>query len=98
MENIEVIASPSNNLTAAREAAAEADVAIVVVGATSGESVDRPNLQLENQGDDLITAVANVSSKTVVLMQAKKGGNRVDQFHECVSPPCCWNCWQRRER
>jgi len=69
LENIEVIASPSNNLTAAREAAAEADVAIVVVGATSGESVDRPNLQLENQGDDLITAVANVSSKTVVLMQ-----------------------------
>ena len=76
LENIEIIAVPSDNLTAASAAAADADVAIVVVGATSGESVDRPNLQLENNGDELIGAVANVSNKTVVLMQAEKEMNK----------------------
>ena len=41
-----------------------------MVGATSGESVDRPNLTLERQGDDLIAAVAAISgTKTIVLMQ-----------------------------
>ena len=48
----------------------QADLAIVVVGATSGESVDRPNLTLEREGDELVAAVANISgTKTVVLMQ-----------------------------
>lgn len=51
-------------------AARQADLAIVVVGATSGESVDRPNLTLDRQGDDLVAAVAAISgTKTIVLMQ-----------------------------
>eukprot|EP00438_Fugacium_kawagutii_P010071 Skav224306 [mRNA] locus=scaffold3003:81753:88056:- [translate_table: standard] len=41
----------------------EADLAIVVVGATSGESVDRPDLNLENEGDELIAAVAKVAGQ-----------------------------------
>jgi len=69
LEGISVIASPTDNITEATEAAREADIAIVVVGATSGESVDRPNLQLERGGDELIANVASVSPKTVVLMQ-----------------------------
>jgi len=70
LEGIEVIASASDNLTAAEEAARQADLAIVVVGATSGESVDRPNLTLDRQGDDLVAAVAAISgTKTIVLMQ-----------------------------
>lgn len=48
----------------------QADIAIVVVGATSGESVDRPNLTLENAGNELIEAVAAVNGgSTIVLMQ-----------------------------
>ena len=51
-------------------AARQADLAIVVVGATSGESVDRPNLTLDRQGDDLVAAVAAISgTKTTVLLQ-----------------------------
>lgn len=42
----------------------------MVVGATSGESVDRPNLTLELAGDELVEAVAAVSGgSTIVLMQ-----------------------------
>ncbi len=48
----------------------QADIAIVVVGATSGESVDRPNLTLERSGDELVEAVAAVAGgSTIVLMQ-----------------------------
>lgn len=50
-------------------AAAEADVTFVVAGATSGETVDRSNLNLEGEADALISQVARVARKTVVLMQ-----------------------------
>ena len=47
LAGVEVLAAASDNATAAAAAAADADVAIVVVGATSGESVDREDLNLE---------------------------------------------------
>lgn len=66
---IEVIASPSNNISAAVQAAMQADVAIVVAATTSGESVDRPNLSLDDGSDALIEAVAAQTNNTVVLVQ-----------------------------
>lgn len=66
---IEVIASPSNNITAGIQAARKADVVIVVAATTSGESVDRPNLHLDDNSDMLIGSVAASNDNTVVLLQ-----------------------------
>jgi len=66
---IEVISSPSNNITAAVQAAREADVTIVVAATTSGEAADRDNLSLDDDADSLIEAVANLTNNTVVLTQ-----------------------------
>eukprot|EP00930_Biecheleria_cincta_P040299 TRINITY_DN27617_c0_g1_i1.p1 TRINITY_DN27617_c0_g1~~TRINITY_DN27617_c0_g1_i1.p1 ORF type:complete len:819 (+),score=155.49 TRINITY_DN27617_c0_g1_i1:86-2458(+) len=66
---VEVIASPSNSVSAAIQAAREADVAIVVAATTSGESVDRSNLHLDDDSDALIEAVAAQTNNTVVLLQ-----------------------------
>ena len=50
LAGVEVVVAASDNATEAAAAAAAADVAIVVVGATSGESVDREDLKLERLG------------------------------------------------
>ena len=62
--------SPTNDVSAAVALARTVDVAIVVGGATSGESVDRPNLSLDHGGDALIAAVAAAAPKTVALVAA----------------------------
>jgi len=68
---------PMNSLEAERqvavEAAKSADVAIVFVGTTSfieSEGFDRKNLKLPEGHDDLVSAVAKVAKKTIVVINA----------------------------
>lgn len=67
---IQVVAAPSDDHTAAAAAARSADVTIVVAATTSGESLDRASLSLDNDADGLISAVASAARPTVVLVQA----------------------------
>ena len=62
--------SPTSDVGAAVDLARTVDVAIVVGGTTSGESVDRPNLSLDSGADALIAAVAAAAPKTVALVAA----------------------------
>jgi len=60
-------------IAAAAEAAAEADVALVVVGTNSvveSEGYDRTSLALPGRQDDLVRAVAAANPRTVVLVNA----------------------------
>lgn len=66
---IEVFLLANDNVDDARALAAKVDVAIVVGATTSGESIDRPTLDLDNNANELISAVAEVSKATIVLMQ-----------------------------
>jgi beta-glucosidase len=50
--------------------AARSDVAVVVVGVTSGEGSDRPSLSLPSPDDALVAAVAQANPKTVVVVYA----------------------------
>lgn len=57
----------------AATAAAEADIAVVVVGLTEeqeAEAVDKTTLTLPGRQDDLVRAVAAAASKTVVVVNA----------------------------
>lgn len=56
------------DFAAAARVAAAADVAIVFVGATSSEGSDRKNLNLDNNGEGLIAAIAAAQANTVVVM------------------------------
>jgi beta-glucosidase len=60
-------------IAAAARAAAQADVALVVVGTNSvveSEGYDRASLALPGRQDDLVRAVAAVNPRTVVLVNA----------------------------
>lgn len=57
-----------SNITAAAEAAAAAEVAVVFVGCNSGEGSDRSTLGLDGNGNALIAAVARAQPKTVVVV------------------------------
>jgi beta-glucosidase len=64
---VQIISSATDDVGAAQAAAAQADVTIVVAGTTTGESQDRPNLNLDGAADQLISAVAAAARQTVVL-------------------------------
>jgi beta-glucosidase len=64
-----LFASPTDDVEHALVVASKADVTIVVVGTTSGEGSDRPNLLLDNNVDTLISEVSKVAKRTVVLAQ-----------------------------
>lgn len=66
---VSVVESASNDQSSARSAANQADVVIVVVGATSSESSDRSSLDLDDDGNGLINAVIGTGKPVVVLMQ-----------------------------
>merc|ERR1719223_1302059 len=70
-DGIELVSSPSDDVEAGVAAAEQADVTVIVVGATTGESTDRANLSLDGHMDRLISEVANsnwaLGKKTVVL-------------------------------
>jgi len=63
------LSSPTNDIDAALSATRQADVAIVVAGSSSGEAMDRANLNLDGNADALIAAVAALGKPTIVLMQ-----------------------------
>lgn len=69
---IQVVASPSDDVAEAIEAANQADVAIIVAATTSGESFDRPDLKLDGLADELVDAITRYSTcrHIVVLVQA----------------------------
>jgi len=66
--NATVTYDEGRDLRQAAEAAAKADVAVVVVGDTSSEGSDRATLALPADQDALIEAVAAVQPQTVVVM------------------------------
>merc|ERR1712063_18817 len=66
---VSIVESPSNDQGSAQNAARQADVVIVVVGASSSESADRGSLNLDNNGDDLVAACVSTGKPVVVLMQ-----------------------------
>lgn len=67
---VEVIQSPSNDISAAVAAAKAADITVVVAATTCSEGADRTNLTLDGDADAFIEAVAAASSQVVVLAQA----------------------------
>ncbi|MFI6425278.1 beta-glucosidase [Promicromonospora sp. NPDC050880] len=65
--------SAEDDLAAAVEAAAAADVAVVLVGTTAeveSEGYDRPDLDLPGNQDELVRRVAAVNPRTVVVVNA----------------------------
>jgi beta-glucosidase len=55
-------------IAAAVQAARQASVAVVFVSETQDEGIDRPDLSLPGDADELITAVAAVNPRTVVVL------------------------------
>ena len=70
--NIVVTYNSGANVAEAAVVAKSADVALVIVGNHDNEGRDRPNLSLPNKQDALISAVAAVNPKTIVVL--KTGG------------------------
>ena len=68
IEGLQVLNASSDDVYAATHAASKVDVAVVVVGTTSGEAEDRSSLRLDNGADDLVAAVARAAKRTVVLV------------------------------
>ena len=56
--------------TSATSLASQSDMAIIVVGMASSEGSDRPDLTLPGVQDSLISAVAQVNPRTIVLIYA----------------------------
>ena len=61
LADIQVLESTTDDVGSAEEVAREADVTIVVVATTSGESLDREDLNLDNNADELIAAVSKAA-------------------------------------
>jgi beta-glucosidase len=57
------------DIAAAARAAADSDIAIVFATQWTGESIDAPNLNLPNNQDALIAAIAKANPKTVVVLE-----------------------------
>jgi beta-glucosidase len=60
--------APTSPLNVAVDTAKNADIAIVCVGTSSSEGWDRPSLALGKGQDELIAAIAQVQSNTVVVL------------------------------
>jgi beta-glucosidase len=58
-----------SDLASAAAAARSADVAVVFGYYTEGEGADRPNINLDNGGDALISSVAAANPNTVVVLE-----------------------------
>jgi beta-glucosidase len=59
---------PDARLADAARLAAESDVAVVVVGAASGEGMDRDSLAIPGDQDALVSVVAAANPRTVVVL------------------------------
>jgi len=62
-----------SSLTSAAAAASAADVSIVFGYYTEGEGADRANINLDNGGDSLISAVAAANPNTIVVLETGSG-------------------------
>ena len=67
---LEIVTDDGTDPSTAAQAAADADVAIVVVGDFESEGVDRTDLILPDNQDAIIEAVARANPNTVVVMHA----------------------------
>ena len=80
LEGLQQLAGPAIRITyndgsdpqAAATLARSADVAVIMVGNKDREGADRPNLSLPDQQDELVSAVAAVNPRTIVVL--KTGG------------------------
>jgi beta-glucosidase len=59
---------PDTGIADAAQLAADSDVAVVLVGAASGEGMDRDSLALPGDQDALVAAVAAVNPRTIVVL------------------------------
>jgi beta-glucosidase len=64
-----IVANDNSNLAAATQAAANAQVVIVMAGVVTSEGSDRPSLSLPNNQDALISAVAAANPHTVLVLK-----------------------------
>jgi len=67
--NTVIVANNNSNLPAAVAAAQAADVAIVMAGVVTAEGSDRPSLNMPNNQDDIIAAIAAVKPNVVVVVK-----------------------------
>lgn len=68
--DIEVIVTPSNDIESAIAQARVADMTIISVGTTSTEDEDRASLDLDDNANEFISAVAKVAKSSVVIVQS----------------------------
>ncbi len=85
---------PLDDPTRLAEAARRADVAIVVVGRASGESMDVESLRLPPDQERLIESVAGAQANTVVVTLGS--GPLAMPWH--ALPPAILHMWQAGER
>jgi beta-glucosidase len=64
-----IVNNDNSNLAQATQAAANADVTIVMAGVVTSEGSDRPSLSLPNNQDALISAVAAANPRTVLVLK-----------------------------
>lgn len=64
-----IVANNNSNLAAATQAAANAQVVILMAGVVTSEGRDRPSLSLPNNQDALISAVAAANPHTVLVLK-----------------------------
>ncbi|KAI7882447.1 glycoside hydrolase [Lichtheimia hyalospora FSU 10163] len=70
-DNVEITYTYDDyDLEKAADISKDADVALVFANAEAGEGVDRANLSLWHNGDNLIKAVADANENTVVVIHA----------------------------
>ncbi len=67
--NTVIVANNNSNLAAAVAAAQAADVAIVMAGVVTAEGSDRPSLNLPNNQDAIVAAIAAATPNVVVVLK-----------------------------
>ena len=67
--NLTIVADDNSNLADAVAAAKKADVVIVLAGTIAEEGADRPSIELSNNQDQVITAVAAANPHAAVVMK-----------------------------
>ena len=77
------VAYADGNASAAAQLAAQSDVAVVFATQWAAESFDQPGLNLPNEQDDLIAAVARANPNTIVVLET--GGPVVMPWLSSVS-------------
>ncbi len=88
---------PADGLSRAVQAAANADLAIVIAGNPDGyetEGTDRPSMRLPGSQDALITEVARANPRTIVVVQA---GSPIEMPWADEVPAILWEYYPGQE-